>query len=140
MAWDRCNQDSVWREIEVSTANRGREREPADDHRETRRSAFRECTLCARGSHSLWCRGYEGIHGKIPGSTDSQGHKWRGTCCRVQSVVVRAAITGFYVLRADLDAKCLSRMSGSREGCLHAVGSASSHGERPVITIIHDRL
>lgn len=52
---------------------------------------------------------------------------------------MRAAITGFYVPRADLDAKCLRRMSSGREGCLHAVGSASSHGKRPVIAIRHGR-
>lgn len=52
---------------------------------------------------------------------------------------MRAAITGFFLPRADLDVKCLCRMSSSRKGCLHAVGSASSHGERPVIAIRHGR-
>lgn len=64
MAWDRCNQDSVWREIEVSTAN-SQENGNLRMITERRAGVLSGMHFLRRSSRSLWWRGYEGIYGKF---------------------------------------------------------------------------
>ena len=136
-SWDRCNQDSVWRELEVRTSvylRGGTPQHAEDDRGETRRSAFRGMhSLSARRTH--WRGGYEQNSREMHGHTgvkNSRRRKWKGIRRVWRAYLGSCASCDNGVFPCCVRAECLRRMSNSREDCLHAGGAHGAHSVLPI--------